>query len=76
MAQADIGERRHRHHSDAALGRMAAEVLAAAVSRREVPTAERLVQFTRSDGGFSTHTSEVAVRHLPPVASLASERAS
>ncbi len=76
MAQADIGERRHRHHSDATLGRMAAEVLAAALSRREVPATERLVQFTRADHGFDSQASEVAVRHLPPVVSLASERAS
>jgi glucosyl-3-phosphoglycerate synthase len=77
MAQVDIGERRHRHHSDAALGRMAAEVLAAALERRGGPAAaERLVQFSRDGEGFAAATTEVAVHHLPPVASLASERAS
>ena len=34
MAQVDIGERIHRHHPDADLGRMASAVLLAAVSRR------------------------------------------
>lgn len=77
MAQADIGERRHRHHSDAVLGRMAAEVLAVALARRGTASfGERLVQFARDEEGFAQRTSEVVVRHLPPVASLAGERAS
>lgn len=77
MAQNDIGERRHRHHSDAVLGRMAAEVLAAALARRGTGSfGERLVQFARAEEGFDRQASDIAVRHLPPVASLAGERAS
>lgn len=76
MAQVDIGERRHRHHSDAALGRMAAEVLAAAMNRRGVPVSERLVQYARGADGFDDTMTQVHVGVLPPVASLAQERAS
>lgn len=76
MAQADIGERRHRHHSDAALGRMSAQVLAAALRRRHLDGDERLTQFTRSDGGFDASTTLVVADDLPPVASLAEEQAS
>ncbi|MGB8651143.1 MAG: glucosyl-3-phosphoglycerate synthase [Mycobacteriales bacterium] len=77
MAQADIGERHHRHQSDAALGRMSAEVLAAALDRRPPSShGDRLVQFTRSESGFEPHLSRVEVASLPPVVSLAQERAS
>lgn len=76
MGQVDIGERHHRHHSDAALGRMSAEVLAAAMNRRGVPIADRLVQFSRGASGFDAATSQVHVGVLPPVVSLAQERAS
>ena len=77
MAQVDIGERHHRHHSDAALGRMSAEVLAAALDRRDRSAhGDRLVQYTRGESGFDTHTSDVRVELLPPVSSLAQERAS
>jgi glucosyl-3-phosphoglycerate synthase len=75
MAQADIGERQHRHQSDEALGRMSAEVLAAALDRHVGgPHAGALRQFSRlnssDSGGFDTVTSEVRVGFLPPVASL------
>ena len=77
MAQADIGERRHRHHSDAALGRMSAQVLAAALDRhRSGPRADRLVQFARAGAGFDVQVSDVTVDALPPVASLQQEQAS
>ena len=76
MAQADIGERVHRHQSDAALGRMSAAVLATALSRRGLVGADRLVQFARDDDGFASATSEVAVDALPPVASLSERTAS
>jgi len=77
MAQVDIGERHHRHHSDAALGRMSAEVLAAALDRRgNGPHGEQLVQFSRGEAGFDVHTSEVRVELLPPVTSLVEDRAS
>lgn len=71
MAQADIGERRHRHQSDEALGRMAAEVLAAALDRHAGgPHADVLRQFRREASAFVTVTSEVRVGFLPPVSSL------
>jgi glucosyl-3-phosphoglycerate synthase len=76
LAQADIGERHHRHHSDAALGRMAAEVLAAALDRRDETGARRFVQFARADEGFRAEVSDVEVVLLPPVGSLAHEQAS
>ncbi len=77
MAQADIGERQHRHHSDAALGRMSAEVLAAVLARRDSGArGDRLVQFSRGEDGFDVHTTDVRVAVLPPVASLAEEQAS
>jgi glucosyl-3-phosphoglycerate synthase len=76
MAQVDIGERHHRHHSDAALGRMSAEVLAAALDRLGLPQGDRLLQFSRSADGFDVATTEVHVSMLPPVASLAEGKAS
>jgi glucosyl-3-phosphoglycerate synthase len=76
LAQADIGERRHRHHSDADLGRMSAEVLAAALARHRSAGAERLVQFRRDESGFAADTSTVHVDALPPVVTLSEERAS
>lgn len=78
MAQVDIGERHHRHHGDDVLGRMAAEVLAAALSRHhgDAHAGERLVQFERVGAGFARRTSEVGVSSLPPVASLPVRRAS
>ena len=76
LAQADIGERCHRHHSDEALGRMAAEVLAAALARHPSgPHADQLLQFVRDGEGFDRRTSEVRVTSLPPVASLPQRRA-
>jgi glucosyl-3-phosphoglycerate synthase len=71
MAQADIGERQHRHQPDAALGRMAAAVLAAALDRHAGgPHEQGFVQFRRDDSGFAADVSEVSVVRLPPVASL------
>ena len=72
MAQADIGERQHRHQTDEALGRMAAEVLAAALDRHPGGThADLLHQYRREDGEFVAVTSEVRVGSLPPVGTLA-----
>jgi glucosyl-3-phosphoglycerate synthase len=71
MAQADIGERQHRHQSDEALGRMAAEILAAAIDRRDAgPRADQLRQFRRGESGFTALTSDVQVAFLPPVGSV------
>jgi glucosyl-3-phosphoglycerate synthase len=71
MGQADIGERQHRHQSDEALGRMSAEVLAAALDRHAGgPHADGFRQFRREGAGFASATSDVQVGFLPPVASL------
>ena len=71
MAQVDIGVREHRHHSDAALGRMSAEVLAAAVDRRTGPAHGRtLAQFHRGPAGFEQQTTEVRSGFLPAVGGL------
>ncbi len=75
MAQADIGERRHRHHSDAALGRMSAEVLATALDRHRDSGADRFVQFSRAAVGFESQVTDVQVSALPSLASLAREHA-
>ena len=76
MAQADIGERVHRHHSDAALGRMSAQVLATALQRRGQTGADRLVQFSRGEQGFDVTTTAVEVSALPPAVTVAQDRAS
>ena len=73
MAQADIGERQHRHQSDEALGRMSAEVLAAALDRHAGgPHGSVLRQFVREGSGFDVRTTDVQVTHLPPVSTLCS----
>jgi glucosyl-3-phosphoglycerate synthase len=71
MAQADIGERQHRHQSDAALSRMAAEVLAAALDRHSGEKhGDTFTQFVRDGAGFDMVTSALGATFLPPVASL------
>lgn len=71
MAQADIGERQHRHQSDAALSRMAAEVLAAALDRHSGEKhGDTFTQFVRDGAGFDVVTSALGATFLPPVASL------
>lgn len=72
MAQVDIGQRHHSHHSDAVLGHMAAQVLATAQHRRGQLGADRLVQFARSARhglGFDLMTTDVAVASLAPTGS-------
>jgi glucosyl-3-phosphoglycerate synthase len=72
LAQVDLGERRHRHQSDLALGRMASAVLRTALARagRDALPAT-LVQFVRDAGGrLAPVSSDVPVEELPPVASL------
>jgi glucosyl-3-phosphoglycerate synthase len=85
IAQADLGERRHRHHPDRALGRMASAVVQAALERlTEEGTlaagrvlSRDLVQFTRDDDG-QLEPSAVAVEleRLPALLSLAAYRES
>lgn len=72
IAQVDIGERRHRHHSDVALGRMASAVLRTALARVGMSgLPDTLVQLRRNESGrLDAEAREVPVEFLPPVASL------
>lgn len=72
LAQVDLGERRHRHQSDLALGRMASAVLRTALSRcGHSGLPEALLQFGRDDQGRLTGTStEVPLHELPPIGTL------
>ncbi len=87
MAQNDIGERRHRHHSDASLGRMSAEVLATALQRHPAGAhGDRFVQYGRpgapghlapgapGPGGFAAYAGDVTVDALPAISTLPSTR--
>ncbi|MDQ3616967.1 MAG: glucosyl-3-phosphoglycerate synthase [Actinomycetota bacterium] len=78
MAQVDLGQRRHRNSSDAALGRMAAQVHLAVLSRlhrhgRALVTDEpamSMTQFERQGAEFATTTSYVGVTERPPMIEL------
>jgi glucosyl-3-phosphoglycerate synthase len=78
IAQVDLGTRHHRHQDDAALGRMAAQVLQAATGRigRAEPGRTRcaepamLTQFTRIDHEVQADTHDVTGRERPPMTSV------
>jgi glucosyl-3-phosphoglycerate synthase len=78
MAQVDLGHRVHRNSSDAALGRMAAQVYLALLSRLERHGQEMLVttpattltQFVRVGEAFVPEVSSVSVTERPPIGSL------
>ena len=78
-----LGQRTHRNSSDAALGRMAAQVYLALLSRLERygkatfadPPGELLTQFTRSGGAFASEVSHVGVSERPPMAGVEEYRA-
>jgi glucosyl-3-phosphoglycerate synthase len=75
MAQVDVGERRHRHHGDQRLGRMAGEILAVAMARRDQGTPaspQTLTQFERAHGVYQAVTHDVSTVELPPMRSIAS----
>jgi len=83
IAQADLGERRHRHHPDKALGRMSSAVVQAALERLTEEGAlgpdrvrsRQLVQFTRDDDGQLLPSEvDVELDRLPPLLSLAAYR--
>lgn len=79
IAQVDLGTRHHRHQDDAALGRMAAQVLQAALARVGRADAGRahpalpttLTQFTRVDGEVEPETHDVTGRERPPIVTVA-----
>ena len=69
LAQVDLGTRRHRHQSDAALGRMAGQILQTALARCpgvSVPS-ESLVQYVRTDAGIEAVDWHVGVSERPPM---------
>ncbi|MEU2348171.1 glucosyl-3-phosphoglycerate synthase [Modestobacter sp. NPDC049651] len=69
LAQVDLGTRRHSHQSDAALGRMAGQVLQTALARCPgiaVPE-DTLVQYVRTGTEIEAVTWEVAARERPPM---------
>ena len=72
LAQVDLGTRRHSHQSDAALGRMAGQVLQTALARCPGVgvTEDRLVQYVRAGTAVEAVTWEVGVRERPPMRSV------
>jgi glucosyl-3-phosphoglycerate synthase len=86
LAQVDLGERKHRHQSSEALGRMSAQIMVTAWSRMHrrglanepLPPSTLLTQFRR--GGQDTlpnldrqiAVTETGVTERPPLASLRS----
>jgi glucosyl-3-phosphoglycerate synthase len=76
LAQVDLGRRIHRHQTDDALGRMAAQVLQTALRRVDPAWAgaaiecARLVQFRRGQRGFIPTEYDVTVTERPPAASV------
>jgi len=78
MAQVDLGVREHRNSSDAALGRMAAQVQLTVLSRlhrqgsvllTDEP-APLLTQFHRVGDRFVPTVTDVGVRERPPMAGI------
>jgi glucosyl-3-phosphoglycerate synthase len=77
LAQVDLGTRRHAHQSDAALGRMAGQILQTALARcpsLPVP-GDQLVQFVRDDADFEAVAWDVGVLQRPPMLSVPEYRA-
>jgi glucosyl-3-phosphoglycerate synthase len=69
LAQVDLGTRHHSHQSDAALGRMAGQILQTALSRCPgiaVPS-DVLVQYVRTPTGIEAVDWHVGVQERPPM---------
>jgi glucosyl-3-phosphoglycerate synthase len=72
LAQVDLGTRVHGHQTDAALGRMAGQILQTALARcpsLRVPD-DRLVQFVRSGTDVEAVTWDVGVIERPPMCTV------
>jgi glucosyl-3-phosphoglycerate synthase len=72
LAQVDLGTRRHSHQTDAALGRMAGQILHTALARcpsLRVPD-DRLVQFVRTGPDIEPVTWDVGVIARPPMCTV------
>ncbi|HEX2073723.1 MAG TPA: glucosyl-3-phosphoglycerate synthase [Geodermatophilus sp.] len=69
LAQVDLGTRRHGHQADAALGRMAGQILQTALAR--IPgagqPASELLQFLRTGDGLEAVSWDVGVVQRPPM---------
>jgi len=77
LAQVDLGVRRHSHQSDAALGRMAGQILQTALSRcpgLAVPS-DQLIQFVRSGDDVEAVSWDVGVVERPPMSTVPEYRA-
>ncbi len=70
LAQVDLGVRRHRNRETADLGRMAATVLAEALSRVGVEPAAGLTQFVRAGGVFAPTDHVVGAEGRPPMLTI------
>jgi glucosyl-3-phosphoglycerate synthase len=73
LAQVDLGTRQHSHQSDAALGRMAGQILQTALARCPhvaVPSAS-LVQYVRTSAGIEAVDWDVGVTRRPPMRTVA-----
>jgi glucosyl-3-phosphoglycerate synthase len=69
LAQVDLGTRHHSHQSDAALGRMAGQILQTALARCPgiaVPS-DSLVQYVRTATGIEAVDWHVGVQARPPM---------
>jgi glucosyl-3-phosphoglycerate synthase len=69
LAQVDLGTRQHTHQADAALGRMAGQILQTALARWRGtgrPESE-LLQFLRTSDGLEGVTWDVGVVERPPM---------
>jgi glucosyl-3-phosphoglycerate synthase len=77
LAQVDLGSRRHGHQTDAALGRMAGQILQTALARCPavaVPS-ESLVQYVRTASGIEAVDWHVGVMERPPMRTVPAYRA-
>ena len=76
LAQVDLGSRQHTHQTDAALGRMAGQILQTALARCSgvaVP-GESLVQYVRTESGIEAVNWDVGVLQRPPMRTVAAYR--
>ena len=77
LAQVDLGTRRHRHQTDAALGRMAGQILQTALAR--CPSlqvlGDELVQFVRSGDAVEPVAWDVGITERPPIRTVPEYRA-
>ncbi|MCU1667749.1 MAG: hypothetical protein JWP40_676 [Blastococcus sp.] len=72
LAQVDLGTRQHSHQPDAALGRMAGQILQTALARCPgigVPS-DHLVQYVRTGGDIEAVTWDVGVVQRPPMCTV------